>query len=78
MTLQTPAQRIHAERFSYGTPRSDAYKAGFMAALRKQLEGVRVVMPTTWGTAEADAFCAGADAGYAHLEHLAATQEAAS
>lgn len=70
-TLTTPAQRIHAERFRSGTPRSDAYKAGFMAALRKWLEGVPVAMPQAWGTAEADAFIAGKDAGYAHLEYLA-------
>jgi len=72
-TLTTPAQRIHAERFRFGTPRSDAYKAGFMAALRKWLEGVPVAMPQAWGTPEADAFIAGKDAGYAHLEYLAQT-----
>jgi hypothetical protein len=76
--MATTAQRIHAERFRYGTPRSDAYKAGFCAALRKRLEGVSVVQPFEWGTAHADAFSSGVDHGYAHLDFLAMQAESAS
>jgi hypothetical protein len=76
--MATPAQRIYDERFCSGTPRSDAYKAGFYAALRKRLEGVPVVQPFEWGTVGADAFQAGVDHGYEHLDFLAMQAESAS
>jgi hypothetical protein len=50
----------------YREPRSDAYKAGVLAALRYRLgEAEHVECPYRIGTAEADAFHAGAAEGHA-------------
>ena len=47
-------------------PRSDAYKAGVLAALRFRLnEAERVHCPYPPGTAEADAFFSGVQEGHA-------------
>lgn len=46
-------------------PRSTAYKAGVLAALRYRIHGVRMRDPYGAGTAESDAWYSGAAEGHA-------------
>lgn len=65
MKKQTTAERLHAEAFHGSrSPRSDAYKAGVLYALRSRLEGHRAPAPYALGTAEADAFFSGCQEGH--------------
>jgi hypothetical protein len=45
-------------------PRSQAYKAGVLAALHFKFDGVDVVSPYQAGTTESDAFYAGTEEGF--------------
>lgn len=59
------AARLFDDAFAVSrTPRSDAYKAGVLAALRYRLNGVRIESPYQPGTAEFDAFHAGTAEGH--------------
>ncbi len=61
----TAASLFEAIFHPHRAPRSDAYKAGCLAALRFRLGEVEhVECPYRPGTAEADAFHAGADEGH--------------
>lgn len=64
MTTPT-AQQVFDKAFQPGrTPRSDAYKRGVFDCLRVRLDGLqRLTCPYEEGTAEADAYFAGADEG---------------
>lgn len=54
-------EKIFAERFKTGvTRRSDEFKAGYMASLKFESNGERIINPYRIGTAQADAFWAGA------------------
>lgn len=59
------AQQMYDFRFSAcaGTPRSQEYKAGFMAGLLSRLGGVTITYPYQTGTAAADAHMYGVDEG---------------
>ena len=46
-----------------GTPRSQEYKAGFMAGLLSRLAGETITYPYQTGTAAADAYFSGIDEG---------------
>lgn len=46
-------------------PRSTAYKAGVMAALKFRVDGIRIYCPYEIGSAENDAFYAGITEGHA-------------
>jgi len=65
-TTQRPtAQSVFDQAFQFPRqPRSDAYKAGVLAALRFRLEGARIICPYANGTAESDAYYAGIDEGH--------------
>jgi len=56
----------------YRLPRSEAYKAGCLAAIRRRLESASVACPYAEGTAEADAFFAGVEEGYDFVRHAIA------
>jgi hypothetical protein len=59
------AQKMYDFRFSAcaGTPRSQEYKAGFMAGLLSRLAGETINYPYKTGTAAADAYFSGIDEG---------------
>lgn len=66
MTTPT-AQQVFDKAFQPGrTPRSDAYKRGVLDCLRVRLDGLQhLICPYEEGTAEADAYFAGAEEGKA-------------
>ena len=66
MTNKT-AQQLFDASFGPGrTPRSDAYKQGVFACLQSGIDGLpRAECPYDFGTAEADAWCAGRAEGHA-------------
>lgn len=65
MTRPTTARALFDEAFSRDrSPRSAAYRAGVLYALRARLEGLREDSPYQLGTAEADAFFAGCNEGH--------------
>lgn len=59
------AQKMYDFRFSAcaGTPRSQEYKAGFMAGLLSRLAGETITYPYQTGTAAADAYLSGIEHG---------------
>ncbi|GAB4451135.1 MAG: hypothetical protein Kow0031_33710 [Anaerolineae bacterium] len=65
---QRSAQQIFDEAFApntYRTPRSEAYKAGVLAALQHHIDRAELVQPFEWGTPAADAWSAGVVEGNA-------------
>lgn len=61
------------ERFKHGTPRSDAYKAGFTYGVgRKMFDEPKKNNPFAIGIAEADAWIAGNREGRDHAYRLIA------
>ncbi len=67
----TPAEveKLIARRFEASDARSQAYKDGFAATLRRKLLGApRPTNPYDAGTAESDAWWAGCDAARAEVE----------
>ena len=63
-TIHPTADAYFAERFSYGTPRSAEYKAGFLAQLRKLYGEQPKLGPCPYppGSVQFDAWCSGAEA----------------
>lgn len=59
------AEAIVDAALAHGTPRSAAYRQGAIAVLRFKLDGLHVPFPYRTGTAEADAYFAGNDRGWA-------------
>ena len=59
------AQQMYDFRFSAcaGAPRSQEYKAGFMAGLLSRLAGETITYPYQTGTAAADAYFSGIEHG---------------
>jgi len=71
------AQRLFDEAFSIArSPRSGAYKAGVLAALKSRESAVSIRCPWPNESAESDAFYAGVEEGH-HLwhDHLKAQQK---
>lgn len=59
------AHEIHHARFAHGEPRSPEYRAGALYILqRKAGEVAEQLCPYTLGSAQADAWFAGCDAGH--------------
>lgn len=52
------------------TPRSDEYRAGFLARLVQLRDGGRVTVPFAYGTCQADAWLSGLDAAQDHVQWL--------
>ena len=69
--MTTPTQRPNAQAVfdrafhPFRDPRSEAYRAGVMSALRYRLESACIACPYAAGSAEFDAFHAGLDEGHA-------------
>jgi hypothetical protein len=61
---QSEIDALARERFAPGkTPRSEAFKAGWVAGIKWKLYGVQVEFPYVVGTPQADAYFAGVDDG---------------
>lgn len=61
----TVAEDRHARAFArHRSPRSDAYKAGHLAALRHHVDKQEQFCPYAVGSAESDAWHAGWSEGY--------------
>ena len=79
--MTTPTQRPSAQAVfdrafhPFRDPRSEAYRAGVLAALRYRLEGARIACPYAAGSAEYDAFHAGLKEGHARGRAALATDE---
>lgn len=72
------AEQVFTQRFDCGSPRSTEYKAGFLAALRYRLGGVRMPrLPYPMGTAQADAWFAGVDEGHFRFQCIEAKEREA-
>ncbi len=69
--MTTPTQRPNAQAVfdrafhPFRDPRSEAYRAGVLAALRYRLDGARIACPYPAGSSDFDAFHAGLDEGHA-------------
>jgi hypothetical protein len=64
--MAAAVQVIFDQAFRPGRePRSDAYKAGVLAALRSRLEGIPFPAQYRAGSSDRDAYLAGADEGRA-------------
>ena len=57
------AQQMYRFSACAGTPRSQEYKAGFMAGLLSRLAGETITYPYNTGTAAADAYFSGIEHG---------------
>jgi len=65
------AERFSGEKYPGATPRSEEYKAGCRAVLEYRINGVKTGLPWPPGTAQADAWFAGADEAHRIWRNLA-------